>query len=153
MDERTQTALTALNRAIIRYRGLYARWSMAHDLGYHEMLVLYTIHESGYCTQKMISDNYLLPRQTIHNVISCMRRNDFLTVSKKDSKGREKAFVLTEKGEEYARPLLSDLLGMESDAVHAIGAKTAETIAALINTYTHALKSGMIQRDGEKNHA
>ena len=42
---------------------------------------------------------------------------------------------------------------MESDAVHAIGAETAETIAALINTYTHALKSGMIQRDGEKNHA
>lgn len=46
----------------------------AHHMNYHEMLVLYTIRESGFCTQKQVSDSFLLPRQTVHNVISGMRQ-------------------------------------------------------------------------------
>ena len=42
------------------------------------MLVLYTIREFGFCTQKQICDSYLLPRQTVNHVISEMKKDGIL---------------------------------------------------------------------------
>lgn len=67
MDQESLKLLAEINRAIIQYRGLYAAWSKEHEISYHELLVLYTIREQGFCTQKQICDSYLLPRQTINH--------------------------------------------------------------------------------------
>lgn len=41
----------------------------------------------------------------MNNVITVMRENGLLELSPENSVGREKAFVLTGKGKEYAMPL------------------------------------------------
>ena len=102
MDNNTLSLLNDINRAIIKFRGIYSQWSSTHGISYNEMLVLYTIREKGFCTQKQICDNYLLPRQTMNNVITGMRENGILELSPENSAGRKKAFVLTAKGEAYA---------------------------------------------------
>ena len=68
MDKNKLRMLNEINSAIIQFCGNYSAWCKAHGSGYNEMLVMYSIREKGYCTQKQICDQYLLPRQTINHV-------------------------------------------------------------------------------------
>ena len=121
MEKNKQKLFDNVNRAIIKFRAIYFEWSRRHNISYHEMLVLYTIRENGYCTQKQICDNYLLPKQTIHNIISNMRENGILIYDESLSVSREKVFVLSEKGREYAAPFLESLDLVESGAMEILG--------------------------------
>lgn len=68
IEQNTLRLLNEINSAIIQFRGNYSAWCKAHGIGYNEMLVMYSIREKGYCTQKQICDQYLLHRQTINHV-------------------------------------------------------------------------------------
>lgn len=143
METQTLRLLNEVNRAIIQFRGIYAGWSGAHGLGYHEMLVFYTIREKGFCSQKQICSSYLLPRQTINNVITRFRKEGILTVSSQYSRGREKALVLTETGRQYAQPFLESLNRVEARAVELLGPDKLEALTALMTEYTRALEQAM----------
>ena len=135
--------LNDVNRAIIKFRGIYSAWSAEHNISYHEMLVFYTIREKGYCIQKQICDSYLLPRQTMNNVITGMRENGLLELSPENSIGREKAFVLTETGEAYAQPLLESMNRFEEQAVTLLGVEKLAVLTALMLEYDQALGQAM----------
>lgn len=146
MDEQMRELLVRANRSFVRYRGAYAKWSAMRGIGYNEMLVLYTINESGFCTQKQICESFLLPRQTIHNVISAMRKAGTVCVSPEHSKGHEKAFVLTPDGEKYAKPLMEDLASIEEKAIENLGLENFEKLAYLTECYESALNLAMEER-------
>lgn len=45
------------------------------------MLVLYTLREFDFCTQKQIYDSYMLPRQAMSYTNSFMRANEIFEIS------------------------------------------------------------------------
>lgn len=146
MDRESQKLLADINRAVIKFRGLYAGWSKKHGISYNEMLVLYTIRDYGFCTQKQICDSYLLPRQTINHVILDLRERGVLEPSRAHSAGREKAFVLSEQGKNYAAPLLESLDRVEIQALRALGQEKIRTMVETVLAYDGALQDAM----GEK---
>ena len=150
MEKETLILLNGINQAIIKYRGMYSRWANEHNISYHEMLVLYEIRESGFCTQKQICENYLLPKQTINNVITAMRKDGILVYDESHSTGREKAFVLSDQGEQYAAPLLASLNAVETRALDIIGKDTLQTLTNFMLEYDQALKTAF---DEEKEPA
>ena len=143
MKNESLNLINDINRAIIQIRGIYSAWSAAHGISYHEMLVLYTIREFGFCTQKQICDSYLLPRQTINNVIAGMRKKGVLTYSREHSIGREKAFVLSETGAAYVTPLLASLDVMESGALAQFGSDRLSALTHLLLEYNKTLNKIM----------
>ena len=143
MEKNKQKLFDNVNRAIIKFRAIYFEWSRRHNISYHEMLVLYTIRENGYCTQKQISDNYLLPKQTIHNIISNMRENGILIYDESLSVSREKVFVLSEKGREYAAPFLESLDFVESGAMEILGKEKLNKLIGLLLEYDMALNKAL----------
>ena len=143
MKKETRSIFNDINRAIIKCRGIYSAWSVNHGISYHEMLVIYTIREFGFCTQKQICDSYLLPRQTMNNVIRGMRGTGLLTYSTEHSLGREKAFVLSHEGEEYAAPLLASLDAMESGTLELLGNEKMAMLTQLLFEYDRALAAVM----------
>lgn len=143
MDRESLRLINDVNKAIIQCRGVYSAWSSAHGISYHEMLVLYTIREYGYCTQKMICDSYILPKQTIHNVISAMRESGMLVYDAERSKGREKAFALSGKGEAYAAELLRSLDVIEEHALAALGEEKLRTLTELLFAFDSALNTAL----------
>ena len=46
MQLKTLKQLNDVNRAIIKFRGIYSAWSAEHNISYHEMLIFYTIREN-----------------------------------------------------------------------------------------------------------
>ena len=143
MEKNKQKLFDKVNRAIIKFRAIYFEWSRRHNISYHEMLVLYTIRENGYCTQKQICDNYLLPKQTIHNIISNMRENGILIYDESLSVSREKVFVLSEKGREYAAPFLESLDLVESGAMEILGKEKLNKLIELLLEYDMALNKAL----------
>ncbi|MDO5402008.1 MAG: hypothetical protein Q4F11_01090 [Eubacteriales bacterium] len=139
MKNESLKLINDINRAIIQVRGIYSTWSSEHGISYHEMLVLYTIREFGFCTQKQICDSYLIPRQTINNVITGLRKKEVLAYSREHSIGREKAFVLSAKGEEYVKPLLTSLDAMESGSLAQYGSEKLSTLTQLLLEYNKTL--------------
>lgn len=143
MGRESLRLINDVNKAIIQCRGVYSAWSRTHGVSYHEMLVLYTIREYGYCTQKLICDSYILPKQTIHNTISAMRENGTLVYDAEKSKGREKAFVLSEKGGAYAAELLRSLDVIEDRALAALGKEKLRTLTDLLFDFDSALNTAL----------
>ena len=139
MDQKQQRLFDDVNRAIIGFRGVYSDWSYKHGISYNEMLVLYTLREKGYCTQKQICDSYKIPKQTINNIISSLRRLGVLIHDDVHSKNREKAFVLSEKGKEYAAPFLKSLNEIESEALNMLGDDKIKALIGLLSEYNRAL--------------
>lgn len=135
-----------INCAVIKFRGLYAAWAKNHAISYHELLVLYTIRDQGFCTQKQICDSYLLPRQTINHVILDLRNRGVLVLSPQHCTGREKAFVLSEEGERYAAPLLEALNQMETQAIQTFGQEKVLGMVEAICAYDDVLQAAM-ERD------
>ncbi|MDO4295882.1 MAG: MarR family winged helix-turn-helix transcriptional regulator [bacterium] len=143
MNQETLTLLNGINQAIIKFRGIYSLWSKQHHIPYHEMLVLYTVREHGYCSQKQLCDNYLLPKQTIHNVISSMKKDGILKLDETHCKGREKTFVLSDKGKDYAAPFLQSLDSVENYALEQLGTAKLQTLTDLLLEYTLALNTAL----------
>ena len=138
-----QALSSELNRAVIKYRGVYSAWSKNHGVSYNEMLVMYTVQDNGYCTQKQISESYLLPKQTVNNVFVSMIKNGLLTESPEHNVGREKAYVLTQKGIETAAPLLSSIGEVEKRAALSMGIRKLEQLTALMTEYDELLKKAL----------
>lgn len=143
MDQESLILLSEINRAIIQFRGLYAAWSKEHGISYHELLVLYTIREQGFCTQKQICDNYLLPRQTMNHVFLDLRKQGLLELSPEHCTGREKAFVLSDQGKQYAQPLLNALNQVELQTLETFGQENIRSMAKAVFSYDQALENAM----------
>lgn len=137
MEIKKDTVLYSLNKAIIEFRGIYSLWSKRHGINYNEMLVLYTIREYGYCTQKQICDSYLLPRQTINNVILNMKKRGLLEI--RDKIKKEKVFILTDTGKEFAKVFIQSLQELEYSAIQEFGVDNIKQITELLNQYDEAL--------------
>ena len=145
MQKRTEKIINEVNRAVIQFRGIYSEWSKQHNISYNEMLVFYTIREHGFCTQKQICDSYLLPRQTINNVIKKMRTEGILEQSRQMYIGREKSFSLTLKGEEYSKKVMESLNNVEEHALQIMGKDKMLLMTELIYEYSKSLKEAMQQ--------
>ena len=138
MDRNKAELLHELNRAIIRFRGSYSVWSNAQGISYHEMLVYYTIREYGFCTQKLICESYLLPKQTINNVFANLRKKGILLQDRARSTGREKAFVLSEAGKENYLQCIGKLDEAETDAFDRMGEEKMQALKDLFLEYDKA---------------
>ena len=147
MDQQTKELWDHINRAIIKYRGVYAAWSKKHAISYNEMLVFYTIRDSGFCTQKQICDSYHLPRQTMNHVFAKLCADGIIEISSQYSTGREKAFVLTEKGRIYAAPLNDSLNRVEEKAIEIMGKERIQTMTELVQEFDYALNTALEESD------
>ena len=147
MDLKTKELWDHINRAIIKFRGVYAAWSKKHEISYNEMLVFYTIRDNNFCTQKQICDSYLLPRQTMNHVFAKLCTDGIIEVSSEHSVGREKAFVLTEKGRIYVAPLIESLNRVEEKAIESMGEERIRVMTELVQEFDHALNSALEEND------
>lgn len=145
MDKQTHKLLDEVNRAIIKFRGVYSAWSKKHNISYNEMLVLYTIRDNGFCTQKMICESYLLPKQTVNNVIGGMLKNGYLCGSVENSSGKEKAYVFTQKGRDYSAPLLASINEVEEKAVRTMGYEKIRLMTELVCEYDSVLNNALAE--------
>lgn len=104
------------------YNYVYEEWAKAHGLSVNSLLVLCAIHDGGDdCTQKKISQRWLIPKQTINMVFKDFERRGFVELFPLPEDKRNKVIRFTKAGKEYADTIISKLRKAELFAVEEIG--------------------------------
>ena len=104
-------------------------------LSYSEFAVLYTLAKDGRSTQKKISEEWLIPKQTVFNVCKDFRQKGLVQIGEQSVDRRERAMSLTQKGRDAADPIVraSDELGGRVFA--RLGEKNAEKLFLLLTRF------------------
>lgn len=75
-----------------------------------------------------------------------MSKNGILEINPNYGKGKEKAFVLSEKGREYAQPFLDSLNRVEERSVQLMGEDKIRKMTALVCEYDKILNFALEER-------
>lgn len=101
---------------------VYAEWAKAHGISVSCLLVLTAIDEGGDdCTQKKISQRWLIPKQTVNMVLKNFENRKFVELLPMRGDKRNKRIQFTEAGREYADTILNELRKVELSAIHKMG--------------------------------
>ena len=104
------------------YNFVYEEWAKAHGLSVNSLLVLCAIHDGGDdCTQKKISQRWLIPKQTINMVFKDFERRGFVKLFPLPEDKRNKVIRFTRAGKEYADTIIFELRKAELLAAENVG--------------------------------
>lgn len=135
-----------------RVNDFYFKWCKANGTSYNEMAVLYVAFKDENATQKTISTEWSLPKQTVNTVVKKMKGDGLLILEKSESDGREVKIILTEKGKTIAAPLVEKLICVETKILSEIGEKEVSLFLKYFNNFCDiAEKELKASVRGEKN--
>lgn len=104
------------------YNYMYEEWAKAHGLSVNSLLVLCAIHDGGDdCTQKKISQKWMIPKQTINMVFKDFEHRGFVKLFPMPEDKRKKVIRFTKIGKEYADIIISELRKVELFTIEEIG--------------------------------
>ena len=88
MDSQSQQLHNKVNHTIVKCRGVCSQWAKRIGVNSIRMLLFCTVRDYGYCTQKQMCEQYLLPRQTMNNIVSALCREGLLEEAPAAREGR-----------------------------------------------------------------
>lgn len=104
------------------YNYVYEDWAKAHGMSVNSLLVLSAIQEGGKdCTQRKISQRWMIPKQTINMVLKEFERKGLVELCPMQEDKRNKLIQFTPAGTEYADIVLSKLRKVELYAIEEMG--------------------------------
>lgn len=101
---------------------VYEEWAKAHGISVSCLLALTAIDEGGDdCTQKKISQRWLIPKQTVNMVLKDFENRKLVELLPMQGDKRNKRIQFTAAGREYADAILSELRKAELSAIQKMG--------------------------------
>ena len=128
--------ITAYNMKIEQ---LYSEWAKRKGISYYALLVIFALQTHSPCTQKEISEKWLLPKQTVHTVIRDMQKKEYVTLEQGRNQ-KEKLVTLTEEGNSYVQEMLADLDIVENAATEMFSLADGEIIANGLKKFAEAFE-------------
>ncbi|MCU6762201.1 MarR family [uncultured Roseburia sp.] len=140
MNRMIREQIVKLNEAVGKTNALYGLWAKQKGLNYNSLMVLYSIDEVKDCTQKKISDLWLIPKQTVNSILNDLKEKGYVTVTPAKMNRKEKILAFTEAGETYAGALLEGLRNAEERAMRRLGAEACGRYVELSFAFMNAFK-------------
>lgn len=124
-------ANTRVNSAWSKSNALYAKAASVIGVGYTEMMVLYALVTEGEITQKQISENFGMQKQTVNGMVKELIKKGYLRLDASLKDKREKIIIFTDEGRDYADKIVGPVLKAEDKIYDLIG---EDKIKALYET-------------------
>lgn len=97
---------------------LYADFAKEVGLTYTTMFVLYLIYTEGEtCTQKIICEKSLLPKQTVNSIITSFLKQKIINLSEMQDDRRTKFIRFTNSGKKFVDNFIPKIVAAEIDAM------------------------------------
>lgn len=114
----------------------YAEWAKLHGVNYNIMAVLYTAYHNQNCSQKFICEEWQIPKQTVNTTCRDLIRSGIIEQKQSTGDKREICISLTEKGKEFANPLVCELLEIENRILNYMGQEKTKSLFDLLISYS-----------------
>lgn len=144
MNQDIQKFLRRLDNSLLLVRGVYADWAKRYGVSYNGMAILYYMDGFGSCTQKQLSEEFLIPKQTVNNVVKKLFAAGYIRECPKDGQReggwREKRLELTEEGKAHTDEMMGGLFHAEEVAARRIGRVQLTEMVDIMERYGSVLK-------------
>lgn len=129
----------ALNNQVSEYctiwrelHTIYEDYAKTLGLSYSSLQVLNVIfHNQDICTQKIICQQTLLPKQTVNAIMTGFLKQGMIELSEIEYDRRTKAIHLTEEGKVYSKKIIPKIRNAENKAMRNL---SDEQRSALLET-------------------
>lgn len=136
-----------LNRALSRANGLYERWFQETGLNGCLAQTLYALYREPGLSQKEISQRYMMPRQTVNNVIKALEREGYIALLPDPKDGRGRLIAFTPSGKAYAEQTLKPLLALDREVIGRVGQRKLRQLIEALQAYGDALAASVEQSE------
>ena len=129
--------LDELDRRISEIDGVLNTLIEKNGYSYNQYAVLYSLGESpeGCCTQKKISENWYIPKQTVYNICQDLLKKGWIVFTKSETDKREKIITLTEAGRPFAHELYCNAEAFSSEVLKKFGKQRAQRLYELLSSF------------------
>ncbi|MEG0416028.1 MAG: MarR family winged helix-turn-helix transcriptional regulator [Erysipelothrix sp.] len=117
----------------------YSDYARNVNFTYTELQIINLINDIPGCTQKMICDASLLPKQTVNNILKKLIENKIVNLD--NSTHKNKTISFTEIGQAYANKLLTPIREAEVKAMSSLSSEERDTLEKLLTKYTESFAS------------
>ncbi|MDO4285536.1 MAG: MarR family transcriptional regulator [Eubacteriales bacterium] len=100
---------------------MYEEWAKEQGLSLSTLLIVYALWEEEGCTQKQISRNWLIPKQTVSAALKEFEEKGYLELTPAASDKRNKQILLTDSGREFAGRIMTKLHARELYVMEQMG--------------------------------
>lgn len=114
---------------------VYEDYAKIHDLTYISMFILQLLDGEG-TTQKELCDILYFPKQTVNKVILSFVKRGYAVMAENPKDRRSRLIVLTEKGKEFQKKVISHIEQAELQAFDSLSEQEQEVITDLWEKYT-----------------
>lgn len=115
--------------------GIYEDYAKSVGLSFTSLYTLHMIALTDNCTQKFISEQLFLPKQTINSVVSLFCKQGLVELIELSEDRRHKTLHLTEKGQEYAASVLPKIETAEQRCIEQFTENEREILLKLLKKY------------------
>ena len=140
------------NNMIIQLQRYYALWKECTARNGQRMrlgtvfkwsFALHSFYESnGRCTQKMISEKWNIPKQTVNTILKDFQKKGYINMVSDDSDKRNKLICLTESGMEYTKDIIEKLHSKEIYVIEKMGLENIESLNDNTELFIRLFKEG-----------
>ena len=116
---------------------LYGDWAKRQGISYNQLAVFFCVLHNPNCTQKMIAEQWALPKQTVFSLCKQLKEQGFLIFEQESEDKREKFLRLTEQGRAFAQPIIDKLEAVEQMIIHAFGEVETEQFIEQLQRFNH----------------
>ena len=143
MDAAYTHSMIDINMSVNQIKGSLVQMAKKYDVNYHEMVLMYHLYRNGDCTQKQLCDYYLLPKQTVNNIVMAMKGAGNIDWYFTATNKKEKVLTITEKGMDYISSLVSSMNSTEETIENIMGAEKMSTLVELLGEYNSIIKASI----------
>ena len=123
---------------------IYEDYARKSGISYNSLYILNAILNTENCTQKLICEKTLLPKQTVNNVITKFLKSGYIELQELPENRRIKTIHLTEEGTKYADSLIPHIHEADCKAMKALSEEEQDTLLKLMNRYADAFRKEML---------
>lgn len=123
---------------------IYEDYARKSGISYNFLYILNAISQNDNCTQKLICEKTLLPKQTVNNVITSFFKSGYIELRELSENRRVKTIHLTEKGKQYADPLISQIHKADKAAMESLTEEEQDMLLELMDRYVKTFRREML---------
>lgn len=104
-----------------RVNQIYSQWAKEKGIDYNTLAVLYATFQNEKVNQKYICNSWCIPKQTVSTACKELVKLGYLIQVKSKEDKRACDLTLTERGVQFAEPIVKELLDIEQRVLTRMG--------------------------------
>ena len=123
---------------------IYEDYARKVGISYNSLYILNAILQTENCTQKLICERTLLPKQTVNNVVTGFYKDSYVELREFPENRRIKTIHLTKQGRAYADSVIPHIHQAEQIAMETLTEEQQDTLLRLMDVYVSVFRREML---------